>query len=235
MKIHSCGVTDYNYKSFITALENTSKYAPNSQLRFLASISSPAKIPEDQYRSYIRSVIDEYDFIGVYERMHESLVVLSMLIGVNINDMLFSFTEHGCPGREKIEPEWLTPAMSVYLNTNEWKNREMGDFLLHDAINRGLDLTIERLGKERVKRTVEKFEQSLFIGRKVYGKSKGCGIPNLSSNPHADPHEFPWYHKLDTEDKNALNYDHTTDVFEEVEEEEENVQEDAVPVMYFNE
>ena len=32
-----------------------------------------------------------------------------------------------------------------------------------------------------------------------------------------------------------LNYDYTTDVFEEVEEEEENVQEDAVPVMYFNE
>ena len=36
-------------------------------------------------------------------------------------------------------------------------------------------------------------------------------MSNLSSNPHADPSEFPY--KLTTEDKDALNNDHTSDVF----------------------
>lgn len=205
MRIHG-GVPDNTFNSFISLLEDNSKFAPNMQLRFLSSMSSPVKIPEDQYRSYIRSVIDEYDFIGVYDRLHESLVVLAMLIGVSTNDVLFTFSEEGCPDRKKEQPDWLTPAMMCYLNTNRWKSREMGDYLLHDAVNRSLDLTIDRLGREKVKEAVDRFEQSLLVGRKVYGKKNGCGIPNLSKNPYADPSEFPWYQRVSPEDKLIFNH-----------------------------
>ena len=82
----------------------------------------------------------------------------------------------------------------------------MGDYLLHDAVNRSLDLTIDRLGREKVKEAVDRFEQSLLVGRKVYGKKNGCGIPNLSKNPYADPSEFPWYQRVSPEDKLIFNH-----------------------------
>merc|ERR1711862_400394 len=152
------------------------------------------------------SVIDEYDFIGVYERLHESLVVLSMLIGGNPNDVLFTFNEKACSKKEA-QPEWLTPAMVCYLNTKQWKNREMGDFMLYDAA-RSLDRTIDMLGREKVSVMVERFEKALLIGRKVYGKKSGCGITNLSTKPHADPSEMPWFQRLSPDDKVILNYNY---------------------------
>jgi len=207
MRLYSGGVEENTYSNFISLLEDDSKNPPNSQLRFLSSISSPAKIPEDQYRSYTRSVIDEYDYIGVYERLHESLVVLAMLIGGNPNDVLFTFNEKACPKKET-QPKWLTTAMACYLRTKQWKNREMGDFILYDAASRSLDRTIEMLGRDRVKQALNRFERTLLIGRKVYGKKIGCGIPNLSSNPYADPSELPWFQRLSSEDKVVLNYNY---------------------------
>lgn len=43
----------------------------------------------DSYGQYIQEILDSYNFIGVSERMDETLVVLKLLLGLEIQDVLF--------------------------------------------------------------------------------------------------------------------------------------------------
>ena len=85
--------------------------------------------------SNVQSVLNEYNFIGVYERLYESLVVLTMLIDVEVSEVLFDFIPltHSCCGSLE-KPEWVTEGMENYLQ-NEFADQNSGDFVLYNAVN----------------------------------------------------------------------------------------------------
>ena len=129
---------------------------------------TPAKeTTELQALSIIQqSVLDEYHFVGVLERMDESLVVMKELFHLEHEDMivLSSKTSGGYDdgasdkGCVMIQKTIKTPEMKAYLAT-DFRDYNY-DFLLYDIINRTLDATIDALGRDKI-------EQGVQIHRKI--------------------------------------------------------------------
>ena len=200
------GQTDTRETSFIQAMRK-STFAPNIELRFLAPKEIPDRLTDEEVNYYVQSVIDECNFIGIYERLYESLVVLSMLIGAQPQDVLFDFlpsTNTRCG--ELKRPDWVTNRMARFLSQGEWYHRERGDFVLYDAINRSLDMTIEKLGPEKVKAKLDEFLKLIYVGTSYAYNVKhqeGCGIPNSHENkqPYEDMDKLKWFDQLPIEDQ----------------------------------
>jgi len=200
------GQTDTRETSFIQAMRK-STFAPNIELRFLAPKEIPDRLTDEEVNYYVQSVIDECNFIGIYERLYESLVVLSMLIGAQPQDVLFDFlpsTNTRCG--ELKRPDWVTNRMARFLSQGEWYHRERGDFVLCDAINRSLDMTIEKLGPEKVKAKLDEFLKLIYVGTSYAYNVKhqeGCGISNSHENkqPYEDMDKLKWFDQLPIEDQ----------------------------------
>jgi Galactose-3-O-sulfotransferase len=102
-----------------------------------------------------RDILDKFHFIGVSERLDESLVVLKMLLQLEMPDVVVLSSKvnggldagglHGICVR--IQPAFTTPEVDQYL-AQEFSVRNF-DFLLHAVANRSLDLTIDALGRDR--------------------------------------------------------------------------------------
>ena len=116
----------------------------------------------------VQEIMEGYDFIGVTERMDESLVVLKMLLGLDLNDVLYLAASKGNGGFDDgayqgkchyIVPKYTSPGVEKWLASDEWKARVDGDEQLFKAANRSLELTIEKLGRENVYRELEEFQQ----------------------------------------------------------------------------
>lgn len=194
------GELENSEEKFISFLDNN-EFLPNVQLQYL-SPDDPNTINKDNYEDVVKSIIDEYNFIGVYERLHESLVVLSMLIGVGLNDVFFDFvpSSNGRCGSLK-KASWLTPEMEKYLESDIWKEKEKGDFMLYEAVNKSLDLTIDMLGRERVKQNLEHYNHIVEIGTDISMKERemgGCGLIDLHPKvkPYDNIEDLSWFGKL---------------------------------------
>jgi hypothetical protein len=108
----------------------------------------------------------EFDFIGITERMDESLVVLSMLLpGVELTDLLY-INAKGSGGFDDgqhkwkchyIVPSYLSPGMKEFFQSSTWKDRVVGDDLLYKAAWKSMDMTIDRLGRSEFKEQLEQF------------------------------------------------------------------------------
>lgn len=196
-------------KKFIEILDK-GVFDDNVQLRFLSPVIDPTKVVPDEFPFVVSDILNEYNFIGTYERLYESLVVLSMLADIDMTDVLFDFlpSKHTrCGSLQK--PDWLTSGMEEYLNSESWRNREKGDYMLYDTIDKSLDMTIEKLGKKNVEEKLEKYLKLLDLGTGVAQKSlgrTGCGIPGLhpQQDPYADVQNLFWYEKLADDDKNFI-------------------------------
>jgi hypothetical protein len=187
-------------------IERIKRWTPNMHLYYLTTNPDISLETTGEIASNVQSILNEYNFIGVYERLYESLVVLSMLIGVEVTDVLFDFipSTHSRCG-SLTQPDWLTEGMENYLQ-NEFAERASADFVLYDAANKSLDMTIEKLGREKVEKKLQEYEQLLNIGTNYWTQqtgSKGCGIPRLHPNhqPYDDIDELPWYGKLSPDDQ----------------------------------
>lgn len=119
---------------------------------------------------FANHILDEYNFIGITERMDESAVALAMLLNVPIGDLLYLTAKgHGgyddAGGREDkvctfIWPSFVSSGMQKYLDSEDWENKSHWDTVLYQAANRSLDLTIDGLGRERFYRNVALYEQA---------------------------------------------------------------------------
>lgn len=204
------GEVELSAESFMKDLETNRGFVPNVQLGYLALNENDVyKSNKSNYPQVVAQIMNQYNFIGTYERLYESLVVLSMIIGADVNDVLFDYlptTLSRCGSLE--QPDWLTAEMQEFLKSDRWRQRELGDFTLYDAVNRSLDLTIEHLGRKNFEETMARFNKLLSIGtevgKKLYGKDDGCGIPklhHLKGFPYADIEELPWFDTLSNEMK----------------------------------
>jgi hypothetical protein len=122
----------------------------------------------------LNHVMNEYDFLGIVERLDESLVVLRMLLGVPLSDVLYcsSKVHDGffarAPGTRcyYLQPSFVSDPMRDFFRTSEeWRNKIASDVALYQAVNRSLDLTIDRLGRDRVGRELERFRQAQEVVR----------------------------------------------------------------------
>jgi hypothetical protein len=104
----------------------------------------------------INDIILEYDFIGVTERMEDVAVVLAMLLGLPLADVLYiegakqqGGWDDGAFTCAYLVPSFISPGMEEYFYTPRFQNGVRWDHILHQAANRSLDLTIDRLGRQQ--------------------------------------------------------------------------------------
>jgi Sulfotransferase family len=114
---------------------------------------------------HINKIMAEYDFIGVTERLDESAVVLAMLLGVPLADILYlSAKEHGAWDDGVFSCHYLiqsfvSPGMEQFFRTSPaFQEMVRWDHILHQAVNRSLDLTIDRLGRAEFEMQLATFQ-----------------------------------------------------------------------------
>jgi hypothetical protein len=116
----------------------------------------------------VQSIMDDYDFIGMAERMDESLVIMKMLLQLDMNDILYLSAKHGGGYDDGgyngtctyIVPSFVSPGMKEYFESPEWRKRSGGDLLLVQTVNKSLDLTIDALGRREFEEQLEQYQQA---------------------------------------------------------------------------
>jgi hypothetical protein len=103
----------------------------------------------------VKSIFTDYDFMAITERMDESLVAMSMLMGAPLADILYiidnksggQFSRH--TSRDKCNyllRSFVTSGMKEFFRSAFWQDIVHWDHVIYQAANRSLDMTIERLG-----------------------------------------------------------------------------------------
>lgn len=161
-----------------------SKQGLNGQAGYqLAYISTDEKLPEYTFWNdsdpnkvqnpklllrRINNVFDTYDFIGVSERLNESLVVLSFLLDLSITEIVYvSYRQSGSyleinKRCIKIVESHVTSDIEDYVETEEWKAKTAGDKLLHETVMAALDNTIDNvIGREMFQARLKEYEALL--------------------------------------------------------------------------
>lgn len=115
-------------------------------------------------------VMDAYDFIGLVERYHESLILLKMIFNLELRDILYTSAKRsgGYDDGEfnqtctLIVPSVVSPEMKAWFqNSTEWSDFAALDILLYRVIDKSIDLTIDAFGREEVQRQVAVLERAL--------------------------------------------------------------------------
>ena len=130
---------------------------------------------------YIREILDSYDFLGISERMDESLVVLMIILGLEIQDVLYLSTpkaiskdssSSSSSSSTNYYENWKKdqcrpiPIAEVTLEMKQWFYSEEfeafieADVLFYKAVNKSLDATIDNLGKQRVEKAVKQLQMA---------------------------------------------------------------------------
>jgi hypothetical protein len=162
--------SDESFKRYLKTGEN-SKVQRNLYLRVL-SIKN-VLVFDDTAPSIINAILSEYDFIGITERMDESVVALMMLLNLPMGDILY-LDAKGHGGYDDgvhrntcffIQPSKVSPGMHSFFNGPYWNELTKWDRLLYEAANRSLDLTIHRLGKDKFNKNLLMFQYANEVAR----------------------------------------------------------------------
>ncbi len=143
----------------------------------------------------VTNVFDSYDFIGVTERLDESLVVLSFLLDLSLSEISYVSYKHANDGQYvgithhnqvrcyKVRKSELSMDIKNYIESSQWKARTAGDLLLHKTAMRTLDNTInEVIGRKAFEKRLSMFQlmqnkmklcESLCLACSDTGKYKG--------------------------------------------------------------
>lgn len=125
----------------------------------------------------VEQILYEYNFIGITERMDESLVVLKLLFGLEMNDILYLKSTKQSGGFDDgiynnsctyIVKSFVSTGMKEFFDTNHvWKERTRGDILLYQAANKSLDMTIDSLGRRVVEKELQEFERAMKMAQET--------------------------------------------------------------------
>lgn len=160
--------TDVLLDSFQRQRSFQSQYlAPEVLAKSLGSISVKES-PEETVR-VVQRIMNLYDFIGVTERMAESLAVMTLLWDLDPTSVIVlsakqSGSEHpyDAGGYKKkctrIQKPDLHPSLEEYLHSPQYMDGN-ADFLLYTASHVSLDLTIKRLGSRLVEERADLIER----------------------------------------------------------------------------
>ena len=119
----------------------------------------------------IESILHDFDFIGVSERLDESLVVMKLLLGLKTSQVLylanpspFVFHNGKCV---LIAQPFVSPEMRLFFDDTSWQSQIRGDMMLYLIANRSLDKTIEHLGRELVEKELLQYQAAVRHARNV--------------------------------------------------------------------
>ena len=160
--------TDDNIKAYMW---ETKPSINNYYLRWL-SVNKPFNYKSDNrdISSFVESIINEYDFLGISERLDESLVALQMVLNLTTSDILYLSAkkrggwDDGVYRQQcyYIPHSFISSTMKHYFqHSEEWYNFTVGDNLLYRAVNASLDRTIESLGLKEFNANLETYRRAL--------------------------------------------------------------------------
>ena len=119
----------------------------------------------------VSNVLVEFDFIGLLERLDESLVALQFVLGLKTRDIVHTKSKqsgsyvlvksraNSFKGECNFIPKKasVSPGVETYLGGREWDTNNRGDNLLYDAANRSLDRTIDAIGRSSFDRALARY------------------------------------------------------------------------------
>mmetsp|Transcript_26010 Transcript_26010/g.57813 ORF Transcript_26010/g.57813 Transcript_26010/m.57813 type:complete len:452 (+) Transcript_26010:163-1518(+) len=121
----------------------------------------------------VLGIMDGYNFIGITERLDESLVVLQMILGLDVGDILYlsakqsggyALVSNNSTRRcIATEHKRMEPFMDEFFESSEWTSHVQDDAKLYDIVNRSLDLTIEKLGRSEFESKLQAFQDALSL------------------------------------------------------------------------
>jgi len=141
-----------SYNSFVKfANYEFSKYDRFPQLSVISPYQLNISEIQNNGTKVVESILNVYDFIGVTERLDESLVALRLLLGLDAGDILYlsSKVNGGYDGGGKgkkcffIQPSITSPAVKEYLSSEDWKEKTKVISMSHKTVNEILDRTIQ--------------------------------------------------------------------------------------------
>jgi hypothetical protein len=116
-------------------------------------------------------IMTEYDFIGVTERLDETLIVFMLLLHLPMSDILYysSKIQGDLFSRQvgqpclRLQRRKLTLNMKAFLESPKWKAKVESDNMLYRAANVSLDKTIHSLGRGKVAAELGRFQKAQTV------------------------------------------------------------------------
>ena len=126
----------------------------------------------------VRRTMEFYDFILVQERMDESLVAMSILMGIDIGDVILTGSSKVAGSSyiykaqrktcKRLVKSYRSPAVKSYLNSSAFIGQNYGDYILHRAAHYSLDRTIEEtIGRERFDAALARYRKLQTLGTEI--------------------------------------------------------------------
>ena len=183
--------TDANFKAYIEDINTKSRSKLDKY--YFTSLTTSTKTEYTNYvhklknpNKLVNQILKDYDFIGITERMDESIVTLQLLLNLPTSDVLFlnaknsgGYDDGGHKeGCVYIVPSFVSPGMKEYFDNFPYNNSI--DTQLYLAANRSLDLTIDALGRDKFNRALQKYRHVQGIVNDVCNKP---GIVTFPCNP----------------------------------------------------
>jgi len=139
-----------------------------------------------QHESDTRELLESYDFLGVSERMDESLAVLKIILNLEIQDVLYlpipkatpkdpsdvdsynvDFYERWRKGECRPIPKPdIRSEMKEWFYSEEFEAFIEADVMFYKAVNASLDKTISKLGRDLVEKTVKQVQWAQKVALK---------------------------------------------------------------------
>jgi hypothetical protein len=160
--------SDFNFRRY---LSSEKRVLNHYYIQVLSTKEvTPPEVTRDMAPRMINRILEEYNFIGITERMEESAVCLMMLLNLKMGTILYlsakasgGFDDGGGQECTFIQPSRITRGMASYFSGSTWKAMVQWDELLYKAANRSLDLTIDRLGRPEFEQNLERFRSALQV------------------------------------------------------------------------
>ena len=149
-KCVSKGTAGISDKAIIPALSEVR----NTIFQYIKPFKTIKDHPEE-----IHSILQTYDFIGLVERQDESLVVMKLLWGLDLNDILYASSKVSGSYDDQgyyVYPSNLSPTTKAFI-ANEFRQMNDLDYQLYDQVNQRLDATIKYL-EPAFSATLKKFQ-----------------------------------------------------------------------------
>lgn len=181
--------TAQNFKAYVHWTPDIHNY----YLQFMSTKEQFAGTSVHEMTQAVASIMDEYNFIGITERMHESLVCLQMILNLTISDILYlsakqngGFDDGLSGGRcYYIMPTYISPSIKKHLESDVWKQYTKGDNLLYATVNRSLDLTIDALGRKQFQIKLQQYQAALqFAQSKCNNVTFPCSPGGVLNDKH---------------------------------------------------
>eukprot|EP00924_Labyrinthula_sp_SR-Ha-C_P012878 snap_masked-scaffold_12-processed-gene-1.48-mRNA-1 protein AED:1.00 eAED:1.00 QI:0/-1/0/0/-1/1/1/0/424 len=155
----------------------------------------------------VLKIMNEFDFIGLTERLPESLIVLKNILGLEYSDILFigdSKTNGGYDDQgAKIHKTIITDGVQQALDKKAKSFKYFFDQKVWDAADKKLTQTIEHMGVDKIEKEVAEFKslqleaeeyckgrihfpydvngkKDKLAAKDCYWNDNGCGIPCLN-------------------------------------------------------